>query len=91
MKALSQFGHFWYDFIVGDDWTIAVAVVVLLSVTAAIAHTGRLAWPILPAGVALILGASTWRARRTQERSAHEQVAPRSEPVDRGERGTEPS
>jgi hypothetical protein len=67
MKYLSQFGRFWYDFIVGDDWTIAVAVVVLLAVTSAIAHTGRVAWPILPAGVAAILGVSAWRARRAHE------------------------
>jgi hypothetical protein len=64
MKRLTQFGRFWYDFIVGDDWTIAVAVVALLAITAAIAHTGRLAWPILPAGVAVILGTSVWRVRR---------------------------
>jgi hypothetical protein len=63
MNRLSQFGRFWYDFIVGDDWTIAVAVVVLLAVTAAIAHTGAVAWPILPIGVVAILGASLWRAR----------------------------
>jgi hypothetical protein len=70
MKYLAQFGRFWYDFIVGDDWTIAVAVVVLLGVTSAIAHTGRVAWPILPTGVAVILGASAWRARRAHERAS---------------------
>jgi len=86
MKALSQFGRFWYDFIVGDDWTIAVAVVVLLSVTSAIAHAGHLAWPILPAGVALILGASTWRARR-----AHERASSASEQQDRGDLGAGPA
>ena len=69
MKRLSRFGRFWYDFVVGDDWTIAVAVVALLSITAAIAHSGHVAWPIMPAGVAIILGASAWRVRRAHERS----------------------
>jgi hypothetical protein len=30
MKFLKSFGAFWYDFIIGDDWKIAVAVVVAL-------------------------------------------------------------
>lgn len=30
MKFLKSFGQFWYDFIIGDDWKIAVAVVVSL-------------------------------------------------------------
>jgi hypothetical protein len=67
MRRVARFGQFWYDFVVGDDWTIAVAVIVLLGVTAAIAHTGALAWPILPVGVVAILGASLWRARRAHD------------------------
>ncbi len=34
MKWLVQFGKFWYDFIIGDDWKIAVAVVAALGVLA---------------------------------------------------------
>lgn len=30
MKFLKSFGRFWYDFIIGDDWKIAVAVVTAL-------------------------------------------------------------
>jgi len=30
MKFLKSFGQFWYDFIIGDDWKIAVAVVLVL-------------------------------------------------------------
>jgi hypothetical protein len=67
MKWIKQFGRFWYDFIVGDDWTIAVAVVCLLAITAAIAHKGRVAWPVMPIGVAVILFASIWRARRASQ------------------------
>jgi hypothetical protein len=32
VKFLKAFGQFWYDFIIGDDWKIAVAVVVALLV-----------------------------------------------------------
>ena len=32
MNALKAFGRFWYDFIVGDDWKIAVAVTSALTV-----------------------------------------------------------
>ena len=28
MRFLKGFGQFWYDFIVGDDWKIAAAVVI---------------------------------------------------------------
>jgi hypothetical protein len=33
MAFLKGFGRFWYDFLVGDDWKIAVAVVATLAVT----------------------------------------------------------
>ena len=28
MRAVRAFPHFWYDFIIGDDWRIAIGVVV---------------------------------------------------------------
>jgi len=34
MRFVKGFLHFWYDFIVGDDWRIAVGVVVLIVVGA---------------------------------------------------------
>jgi hypothetical protein len=85
MKQLSQFGRFWYDFIVGDDWTIAVAVVGLVAITAAIAHSNRVAWPILPAGVVVILGVSVWRARRVHARLAAASGTESAPSIDEGE------
>jgi hypothetical protein len=32
VKFLKSFGEFWYDFIIGDDWKIAVAVVVAVGI-----------------------------------------------------------
>jgi hypothetical protein len=36
MRYLKSFGQFWYDFVIGDDWKIAVAVVLALAVTTAV-------------------------------------------------------
>jgi hypothetical protein len=33
MNLLKGFGRFWYDFIIGDDWKIAAAVVAAMLVT----------------------------------------------------------
>ena len=68
MKFLGNFGRFWYDFVVGDDWTIAVAVVLAVALTALVSHNGWNAWPLLPACVAGALGASLWRALRVHRR-----------------------
>ena len=34
MRYVKAFGHFWYDFLIGDDWKIAAAVVVALATLA---------------------------------------------------------
>ncbi|MFN8493010.1 MAG: hypothetical protein U0350_35735 [Caldilineaceae bacterium] len=61
MHYLIGFAQFWYDFIVGDDWTIAVAVVLALIATSLLVRTGAPIWWLLPAVVLLFLGASVWR------------------------------
>ncbi len=61
MSFLVAFARFWYDFVVGDDWTVAVGVVVALIVTAAFARLGVVAWLWLPLAVALLLGSYAWR------------------------------
>jgi uncharacterized membrane protein len=53
---------FWYDFLIGDDWTVAVAVVVAIALTALLSRTTTFAWLVLPITVAAILGLSVWRA-----------------------------
>lgn len=70
MKWLASFGRFWYDFIVGDDWTIAVEVILAVALTAAISRRGWNAWPILPVCVVVALAASLWRALRVHRRVA---------------------
>jgi hypothetical protein len=64
---VKTFLRFWYDFIVGDDWSIAAGVVIALAVTALLAHNGmESAWWLLPLVVAAGLTVSVLRAvRRT--------------------------
>ncbi|MDQ2787325.1 MAG: hypothetical protein M3Y58_20235 [Chloroflexota bacterium] len=61
MKYITGFFQFWYDFIVGDDWTVAAVVVVALALTALLAHNAIAAWWLMPLAVALVLSASLWR------------------------------
>ncbi len=68
MRWLARFGRFWYDFIVGDDWTIAVVVVLAVAVTALVTHHGWNAWLIMPLCVVGTLAASSWRAVRAHRR-----------------------
>jgi len=58
------FGLFWYHFIIGDDWTMAVAVAVGLIVTAVLNARGILAWWLIPLIVIAMLGISLRRASR---------------------------
>jgi hypothetical protein len=64
MTRLRAFLLFLYDFVVGDDWRIAVGVVLALAVTALIAGAGATAWWLLPVAVVAMLSYSIWRAAR---------------------------
>ena len=64
IARLRAFGAFWYDFVIGDDWRVAAAVVAALAVTYGVSKTSVPAWWILPLVVVLILPLSVWRARR---------------------------
>jgi hypothetical protein len=61
VTALRRLGKFWWDFVVGDDWRIAVGVVAALGVSAALVATGVPAWWLLPLAVALLLYVSLRR------------------------------
>ncbi len=53
-----------WDFVVGDDWRLALGVVVALGVTALVAGAGATAWWIIPVVIAALLVISLWRAAR---------------------------
>ncbi|SEL38738.1 hypothetical protein [Streptacidiphilus jiangxiensis] len=64
MRTLRAFGRFWYDFVIGDDWRVAVGVAVALGCTAALVHAGVDAWWLTPPAVVLLLGLSLRRAAK---------------------------
>jgi uncharacterized membrane protein len=64
MNRLRAFGTFWYDFVIGDDWRVAVAVVVALGITYGLSAAAVPSWWVLPAAVVILLPLSLWRAAR---------------------------
>ena len=64
MRQARAFASFLYDFVVGDDPLIAVAVVAALGLTAALTAAGIAAWWILPVAAVGVLGISVHRAAR---------------------------
>jgi hypothetical protein len=65
MKYLVAFGRFWYEFIVGDDWHVAVGIGLAFAATALLAHNDISAWWLMPLAVAALLFASLRRAIHT--------------------------
>jgi hypothetical protein len=53
-----------YDFVVGDDWRLGLAVLGALVVAALLHHAGVSAWWVVPVVVALALTESLHRAER---------------------------
>ena len=62
MRLLAAFGRFWWDFVVGDDWVVAAAIVAAIGSTAAVAAVGVAAWWVLPLTVPAVLYLSLRRA-----------------------------
>ncbi|GLW99432.1 hypothetical protein [Microtetraspora sp. NBRC 16547] len=55
MRFVKGFGQFWYDFIIGDDWKIAAAVIAALAVTLGVVLAGVSAAGAAIAGGVLLL------------------------------------
>lgn len=60
--------RFLYDFLVGDDWQVAVVVVAAMALTVLLAHHGVTAWWVVVAAFALVLPYTIWRVTRTHRR-----------------------
>jgi hypothetical protein len=56
-----RFGRFWWDFIVGDDWRVAVGIALALGLTAVLATAWATAWIVMPLAVAAVLWMSLRR------------------------------
>jgi len=62
VRRVAAFGHFWWEFVVGDDWRAAAGIAVALGITAALAAADVAAWWFLPLAVAAVLWLSLRRA-----------------------------
>ncbi len=59
------FAAFWYDFVIGDNWRVAVGVAIALAATWALSQTTTApTWWIAPAAVLILLPVSIYRATR---------------------------
>jgi hypothetical protein len=67
-RRVRAFAHFWYDFLIGDDWRIALGVVLTLGVTAGLVQGGVNIWWLPPVAVAALLALSLRRAVRAARR-----------------------
>jgi hypothetical protein len=64
MNYLRSFARFWWDFVVGDDWRVALGIALALAITWGIADRGANPWWLLPFAVVVVLAASVWRETR---------------------------
>jgi hypothetical protein len=53
-----------WDFVVGDDWRVAIGVVAAIALTALVADSTVAAWWVLPVAVVVLLLDSLRRAAR---------------------------
>jgi hypothetical protein len=60
MTRVRQLLRFLWDFVVGDDWRIAVGVAVSLVLTLVLSDNGITAWWVLPLVVIAMLSMSVW-------------------------------
>jgi thiamine transporter ThiT len=67
MQYLKQFLMFWYDFIVGDDWVVAVGVAAALVLLTQLVSRSVNAWWLMPLAVVGLLALSLRRG--TQKKS----------------------
>jgi hypothetical protein len=65
IKRIKGFFAFWYDFVVGDDWRVAIAVTAALALTYGVGRSSVPASWIVPAAVVLVIPFSLWRAIRS--------------------------
>jgi hypothetical protein len=58
VRFLKAFGAFWYDFVIGDDWKVAGAVVAALVLTLLVGAAGGLSDTAIAllGGVLVVLG-----------------------------------
>ncbi len=64
MTYVRTFARGVWEFVVGDDWRVAIGVALALALTALIAGAGISAWWVMPLAVVGLLAESIRRAGR---------------------------
>lgn len=66
-RAIEGFFRFWYDFVIGDDWTVAASIAIALVLTYALNRNGLPAWWLMPLTVVVVTGNSLrrWAAKQS--------------------------
>lgn len=64
-RVVALFKFLW-DFIIGDDWRIALAVAAALVATLVLSDNGVTIWWLLPLVVVVMLTTSVWSAARNR-------------------------
>jgi hypothetical protein len=67
-RAIRAFGHFWWDFLVGDTPELAVATAALIGLAFLLAGQRWVGAILLPLAAAAFLFLSTYRGRRRAPR-----------------------
>ena len=62
-RAIRAFGHFWWDFLIGDTPELFVATLILVGVAIGLHHQKWVAIVALPLLAILFLLGSVWRGR----------------------------
>jgi hypothetical protein len=55
VRAIGGFLRFWFDFVVGDDWRIAVGIAVLVGVCGWLVHDNVVGTSVIAVGVPVVL------------------------------------
>ena len=64
INGAKAFIDFWYDFIIGDDWTIAAGIVIAFFGTEWLAGSTGQSWYLLPIATALLISNSLLKATK---------------------------
>ena len=64
INGIKAFGEFWHDFIIGDDWTIAVGIVLAFFGTEWLKGSTGQSWYLLPIATALLVSNSLVQATK---------------------------
>jgi hypothetical protein len=66
VNVVARFLRFWWTFIVGDDWRVALGIAAALGVSALLVEAGVPAWWLIPLAAVSLLADSLRRATATK-------------------------